>query len=307
MRLEEVADPRPGPGQIVVRVKAAGVNPVESYIRSGTQGRTPHQLPYTPGSDAAGTVEAVGEGVERFREGARVYIGRSLSGTYAERTLCSENQLHLLPERLTFAQGAALGVPYATAYRALMQRASPHAGETVLVHGATGGVGIAAVQLAREAGLTVIGTGGSEEGRREVRRHGAHHVLDHHRQDYLDRIPELTGGRGVDIVLEMLADENLGSDLPLLAKRGRVVVIGSRGKVEITPRDLMGRDASVLGMSMANVGDEELAGIHAAIASGLETGALSPVIDEEIPLVEAPRAHRRVMEPGHRGKIVLVP
>lgn len=307
MRLEEVPDPRPGPGQVLLRVRAAGVNPVETYIRSGSQGRAPKALPYTPGSDAAGTVEAVGAGVEHVRAGDRVYVGRSLTGTYAELALCSAAQVYPLPERVSFAQGAALGVPYATAYRALVQRAGARAGETVLVHGATGGVGLAAVQLARAAGLTVIGTGGSEEGRREALRQGAHHVLDHHAADYLARVPELTGGRGVDVVLEMLADVNLGRDLPLLAKRGRVVVIGSRGTVEVTPRDLMSRDSAVLGMSMVNVDDAELAEIHAAVVAGLEAGELSPVVDEELPLAEAPRAHRRVMEPGHHGKIVLVP
>lgn len=307
MRLEEVADPRPGPGQVLLRVRAAGVNPVETYIRSGTQGRAPKRLPYTPGSDAAGIVEAVGEGVENARPGDRVYVGRSLTGTYAELALCGAGQVYPLPERVSFAQGAALGVPYATAYRGLVQRAGARSGETLLVHGATGGVGLAAVQLARAAGLSVIGTGGTGEGRREVLRQGAHHALDHREEGYLDRVPELTGGRGVDIVLEMLADVNLGRDLPLLAKRGRVVVIGSRGTVEITPRDLMSRDSSVLGMSMVNVDDAELAEIHAAIVAGLEAGELDPVIAEEIPLSEAPRAHRRVMEPGHHGKIVLVP
>lgn len=307
LRIEEVPDPSPGAGQVLVRVRAAGVNPVETYIRSGTQGRKPKSLPYTPGSDLAGTVEAIGEGVTGFRAGDRVYAGRSATGAYAELALCDAAHLYPLPERTSFAQGAALGVPYATAYRGLMQRAGARAGETVLVHGATGGVGLAAVQLARAAGLTVIGTGGTEEGRREVLRQGAHHVLDHHRDGYLEEVGELTKGRGIDIILEMLANVNLGRDLPLLAKRGRVVVIGSRGSVEVTPRDLMGRDSAVLGMSMVNVDDEELASIHAAIVAGLETGALSPVVGEEIPLAEAALAHERVMEPGSHGKIVLIP
>lgn len=307
LRVEEVPDPRPGPGEVLIRVRAAGVNPVETYIRSGTQGRAPKKLPYTPGSDAAGIIEAVGEAVHRFAVGDRVYTGRSITGTYAELSLCEAGQVYPLPERVSYAQGAALGVPYATAYRALVHRAAARAGESVLVHGATGGVGLAAVQLARAMGLTVFGTGGSEQGRREVDRQGAHAVLDHHEEGYLERLSELTTGRGVDIILEMLANVNLGRDLPLLTKRGRVVVIGSRATVEITPRDLMSRDSAILGMSMVNVDDSELASINAAIVAGLESGALNPVVDEEIPLDQAARAHQRVMEPGHHGKIVLIP
>jgi NADPH:quinone reductase len=306
LTLEEVARPEAGPGQVLVRVRAAGVNPVDTYVRSGDYARVPPH-PYTPGSDAAGLVESVGKGVSRVRRGDRVYTARTLSGAYAELVLCDEAQVHPLPERVSFAQGAAVGVPYATAYRALFQRARARAGETVLVHGATGGVGIAAVQLARAAGLVVVGTGGSAEGREEVLRQGAHHVLDHGAPGYLERVAELTGGRGADLVLEMLAHVNLGKDLAVLAPGGRVVVIGSRGPVEINPRDTMSRDAAILGMSLFNASAADLASIHAGLAAGLENGTLEPLVGEEIPLAEAARAHERVMAGGHRGKIVLIP
>jgi NADPH:quinone reductase len=306
LTLEEVARPEAGPGQVLVRVRAAGVNPVDTYVRSGDYARVPPH-PYTPGSDAAGLVESVGEGVSRVRRGDRVYTARTLSGAYAELALCEEAQVHPLPERVSFAQGAAVGVPYATAYRALFQRAGARAGETVLVHGATGGVGIAAVQLARAAGLVVVGTGGSAEGREEVLRQGARHVLDHRAPGYLDRVAELTGGRGADLVLEMLAHVNLGKVLAVLAPGGRVVVIGSRGTVEIDPRDTMSRDAAILGMSLFNASAADLASIHAGLAAGLENGTLEPLVGEEIPLAEAPRAHERVMAGGHRGKVVLIP
>src|SRR2546423_3506162 len=160
MRLEEVTEPQAGAGQVVVRVTAAGVNPVDAYISSGMYPRKP-ELPYTPGSDGAGVVEAVGPEVKRVSVGERVYLAGAISGTYAERALCLEAHVHTLPASLSFAQGAAMGVPYATAYRALFDRAQAQPGETVLVHGASGGVGIAAVQLARAAGLKVIGTGGT--------------------------------------------------------------------------------------------------------------------------------------------------
>src|SRR6266850_7593505 len=154
MQLEDVPNLTPAAGQVVVRVNAIGVNPVDTYIRSGLYPLKP-SLPYTPGADAAGVVESIGEGVTRVTTGQSVYVAGTISGAYAQQALCAQSQVHPLPAHLTFEQGAAVGIPYSTAYRALFQRAGGRAGETVLVHGATGGVGIAAVQLASAAGLTV--------------------------------------------------------------------------------------------------------------------------------------------------------
>lgn len=306
LHLEEAPDPNPGPGQVVVRLSAVGVNPVDTYIRAGLHAVRP-SLPYTPGTDAAGTIEAVGEGVTRFAEGDRVYTGGTISGAYAEKTLCLESQIHPLPAQISYAQGAAVNVPYATAYRALFHRAQARAGEVVLVHGASGGVGSAAVQLARAAGMTIIGTGGTDEGRRLVKEQGADHVLDHHASGYLDQVLDLTGGRGVDVILEMLANVNLGKDLKILARFGRVVVIGSRGSVEIDPRAAMMRDANILGMTLLNVSEDERAKIHAELVTSLTNGSLRPVVGREFPLAEAARAHEAVLEPGAYGKIVLIP
>jgi NADPH2:quinone reductase len=306
MKLEEAPDLTAGPGQVVVSVKAAGVNPVDSYIRTGTYYLKP-PLPYTPGMDAAGTVEAVGEGVESVEVGERVYVAGTLSGAYAEQALCDASQAHRLPERVSFAQGAGVNVPYATAYRALYHRAQGQPGETVLVHGASGGVGIAAVQMARAGGLTVIGTAGTEKGLKLVLEQGAHHVVDHRKEGYEKDIMALTKGRGVDVILEMLANVNLARDLTLLALRGRVVVIGNRGSIEINPRATMQRDLSILGLTLMNATKDELVGIHAALVAGLESGTLNPVVGREMPLADAPLAHRAVMEPGAYGKIVLIP
>src|SRR5437773_1389936 len=166
LKLETVPDPKPAKGQVLVRVHAAGVNPVDTYIRSGSY--TNLSLPYTPGKDAAGIIEAKGDATDQFPLGDRVYTSGSITGTYAELTLCDAADVHPLPKQISFAQGAALGVPYATAYRALFHRAEARAGETVLIHGASGGVGLAAVQFARSAGLTVIGTAGSDGGSKLV-------------------------------------------------------------------------------------------------------------------------------------------
>jgi NADPH2:quinone reductase len=307
MKLETLPDPKPGPSEILVRIRAAGVNPVETYMRSGAYARKP-SLPYIPGSDAAGDVEAVGGEVTSVKAGDRVYINGTISGNlgaYAERAVCSAAQVHPLPDTASYAQGAALGVPYATAYRALFQRANARPAETVLVHGATGGVGLAAVQIARAHGLRVLGTGGSEKGLDAVRREGAAAVFNHTSAGYTDQILQATGGRGVDVVLEMAAHVNLDTDLGLLAPHGRIVVIGNRGRVEIDPRQAMARDAAILGMLLFNSSDTDLASVHAALVAGLANGSLSPVIGREMRLADAPKAHEAVMEAGALGKIVL--
>jgi NADPH2:quinone reductase len=304
LRLEEVPTPRPGPGEVLVRIHAIGVNPVETYIRAGTYARLP-ALPYTPGNDGAGVIEQIGPDVNEFKAGDRVYTAGSLSGTYAEVALCKTEQVHRLPENVSFAEGAAMGTPYATAYRGLLQRADAKPGETVLVHGASGGVGTAAVQLARARGLRVFGTAGSDEGRKLAREQGAHEVFDHRAPDHFEQIMKATGGRGVDVIVELVANMNLGKDLTILAKSGRVAIIGSRGRVEIDPRDTMQRDVDLRGMALPNTPPKEMASIHAALVAGLENGTLRPVIGKEFPLAEAAQAHRAVMEPGALGKIIL--
>ncbi len=306
LKVEDVPDLKAGAGQVVLQVKAIGVNPYDTYMRQGTYAIKP-ALPYTPGSDAAGIVNSVGEGVEGFAPGDHVYVGGTLTGAYAEQALAEAWQVHPLPPNVTFAQGAGINVPYATAFRALFQIARAQAGETVLIHGASGGVGVAGVQLARAAGMKVIGTGGTERGRQLAAVQGAHQVLDHRAPGYLDELLKRTGGRGVDVILEMLANVNLAKDLTVLAPKGRVVVIGNRGNIEINPREIMRRDAAVLGMVLFNASRQELASIHAGLVAGLENGSLRPVVGSELPLAEAAQAHRSVMEPGAFGKIVLVP
>jgi len=305
LKLEDVPELRAGTGQVVIQTKAIGVNPVDAYIRAGIYGEK--TFPFTPGMDAAGVVEAIGSGVQKLRVGDRVYIYGSHSGTYAEKILCEETQAHLLPEALSFAQGAAIGVPYATAWFGLINRGQAKQGETVLIHGASGGVGTAAIQIAKSLGLRIFGTAGTPQGRELVIKEGASDAFDHHAPDYLDQLLKKTDGKGVDLILEMLANVNLGKDLKVLARNGRVVVIGSRGDVQITPRDLMGRNTDIRGMSLLFVSAEELAVIHAALGKGLREGVLKPVVGRELPLAEAAQAHETVMAPGAHGKIVLIP
>jgi NADPH2:quinone reductase len=311
LRVEDVPTPAPESSQLLVRLRAIGVNPVDTYIRSGTYTFKP-PLPYTPGLDGAGEVDRVGAEVTGFKAGDRVYVandntGLPRTGTYAEYALCQPTQLHRLPAQTSFAQGAAIGVPYATAYRALFMRAQARPGETVLVHGASGGVGIAAVQLARAHGMVVIGTAGTDRGMEAVRAQGADIVISHKAPRYAEAILHATDGRGVDVVLEMLANVNLDTDLTLLARFGRVVVVGSRGRIEIDPRATMRRDASILGMTSFNIASSDIASIHAALVAGLRDGTLKPIVGRELPLIEAHAAHVAVLEPGALGKIVLAP
>lgn len=305
LKFEDLPDPTPQAGQVLVKLHAVGVNPVETYIRKGIYG--PRQFPFTPGSDAAGMVETVGTGVTRWKIGDRVYVAGSVSGTYAQLALCNATSVHALPENVSFEQGAAIGVPYATAYRALHFRGQAKPGETMLIHGATGGVGVAAVQICRAAGLTVIGTGGTVNGRAMVLREGAHHVLDHTQAGYTQSVMDLTQGRGVELILEMLANVNLATDLTLLARNGRVVVVGSRGKVEIDAREAMRRDADIRAMTLMNMTEPEAVAVHAALVAGLQNATLRPIIGKQFPLAEAASAHEEVMKSGAFGKILLRP
>lgn len=305
LEIHDVPTPKPGPGQILVRVHASGVNPYDTYMRNGSYAVKP-QLPYTPGSDAAGTVESVGSGVNKVKPGDRVYTAKTLTGAYAEYALADESQIYRLPEKISFSQGAGLWVPYGTAYTALHHHGHARPGETLLIHGASGGVGTAAIQFARAMGMTVLGTAGSQRGLELVKKEGAQQAFDHSRPGHAEEIMKFTGGRGVDVILEMLANVNLATDLTLLAMNGRVVVIGNRGEVTINARELMGRRGTIRAFTLWAATEKEASEIHAAIAAGLENGTLRPIVGKELPLKDAPQAHKDVLASGAYGKIVLV-
>ena len=306
MKFEEVSDLEPNSDQILVKIKAAGINPVDTYIRSGQHSQKP-ELPYTPGKDAAGIVEKVGANVKKFKTGDRVLTADSITGTYAEFCLCEEDQLIELPENVSFEQGAGVFVPFATSYRALFQKAKGKSGETVLVHGASGGVGTAAVQWAKNAGLKVIGTASSEKGRNLVKEQGADFVFDHSNKNYLDEIKKATGGKGVDIILEMLANENLVKDFEVLAQFGRITIIGNRGSIDFNPRLAMGKDATIFGMALFNAPEDEMREIFDLIHKGLKEEFLNPFVGKTFALKDAAKAHHAVIEEKSFGKIVLKP
>ena len=309
MKLQDVPDRHPGPGQVLVDLKASGVNPVDTYIRSGQYASLP-PLPYTPGADGAGVVAGVGNGVLEFKPGDRVYISGTVdgraSGSYAQQTLCTVDQIHLLPEHVSFAEGAGVGIPYVTAWRALFDKGRAMPGEIVLIHGASGAVGVAAAQMASAAGLRVFGTAGTERGRQLAHEQGAHEVFDHTTSGYDKEVMAKTGGRGVDLVIEMLANVNLVKDLELIAKRGRVIIVGNRGALELNPRAIMGKDATIVGFTNWNALPSELATAHAAIVAGMLRSGFKPQVGQGLPLADAARAHEEVLKPGAYGKIVLI-
>jgi NADPH:quinone reductase len=306
MKLEDVSVPEPASGQVLVKVEAAGVNPVDTYLRSGNHAHAP-ALPYTPGKDAAGVIEKVGDAVAGFKPGDRVYTAGAITGTYAEYALCAESHLGSLPDNVTFEQGAGIWTPYATAFRALFQKARASSGEAVLIHGASGGVGVAAVQWAKNAGLKVIGSASSEEGKKLVADEGADLVVDHTDPSHLYEVLASTADKGVDVIVEMLANVNLENDFQALAMFGRIVVVGSRGSLEFTPRLAMTKDATIFGMSLFNTSSEEMKEIHEAIFRGLSEGYLRPPVSKRFSLSDAVTAHHEIIESKAAGKIVLVP
>ncbi len=306
LKIEDVDPLTPQKGQVVVQVKAIGVNPVDTYIRSGSYS-SKVQCPFTPGFDGAGIIKRLSKDVKTFKVGQRVFVAGSLTGTYAEEVRCLKNQVYPLPADLSFEQGASIGIPYLTAYRALMILAYPKAKKTVLIHGASGGVGLACVQLAKKARLRIIATAGTEKGCNLLREQGAHLILNHKKNGYLNEIKNFTKDKGVDIILEMLANVNLGEDLKILALQGRVIVIGSRGPVSINPRDLMVKEASIKGLVVLNTIEKERIKIYKTLIRGLAAQELNPVIGKEFTLKDAPLAHRMILESGAYGKIILIP
>ncbi len=310
LQLDEIDDPVPGPGEIVIDVRAAGVNPADTYMRTGTYAIVP-DLPYTPGGDAGGVVSAVGAGVEALAVGDPVFVSTGLSfdltGCYAEKVKRKADEVLPLPANVTFAQAAAFGVSYTTAHYALFERGRAVPGETVFIHGASGSVGTSAIQLAKRAGLKVVGSGGTEKGLALIKSEGADLAVNHTSDGYLDEVKRFAGGQGPELILEMLANVNLAADMDLAAKFGRIVVIGNRGEITVNPRVAMMKELDIRGVALWNATRDQMRPIMADILAGVADGAIRPVIGREMPLSDAAAAHVAVLEPGAHGKIVLVP
>lgn len=304
LEVNEVAIPTPGSDQIRLKVFAAGVNPVDTYVRNGIYGDT--GFPRVLGFDAAGVIDAVGPGVDQAIIGQRVYTCSALPGSYAEYALVNLDRVYPLPDNTTFAQGAAIGIPYATAYAALHTWSQACSESIVLVHGGSGGVGIATVEIAKAAGSTVIASCGTNAGEGILREHGADLVVRHDQEGYVHAIRNAFPS-GVDIIIEMCAHINLATDLTLLQKGGTVVVVGSRGPVQINPRDIMIRDAKIQGMLLFNATSDERQHIHQKLYTMLLDDVIRPRVAIELTLESVMESHHRVLQSGIGGKIVLIP
>ncbi|MCZ2722697.1 NADPH:quinone reductase [Marinomonas sp. 15G1-11] len=302
LALAEVAAPSINSEQILVAVKAAGVNPVDTYRRSGTNNYTA-TFPHTPGLDGAGEIVEIGQDVTGFTVGQRVYFSRNLTGSAAEFAVCIPTHTFPLADALSYEEGACLGIPYTTAHRALLGRANAKTGEKVLVHGATGAVGIAVVQLAKAMGMEVIASAGTAEGKALLEQQGVNTILDHKADEHLASYQSVE--QGFDVIIEMLANHNLDQDLKALAFGGRVAVVGNRGTVEINPRDLMARDAAVMGVALANIKPSELSLIAKSLYPLLNCGLLKPVIRKVYPLASVAEAHEDVLKAGAQGNLVI--
>ncbi len=310
LQLDEIDDPVAGASEVVIDVRAVGINPADTYMRTGTYAIIP-ELPYIPGGDAAGVVSAVGSGVDRLSVGDGVFVGTAMSmdmtGCYAEKVKRKASEVVPLPKGVSFAEAAAFGVSYTTAHYALFARGAARAGETVFIHGASGSVGTSAVQLAKRAGLTVIGSGGTAKGLELILAEGADLAVDHTKDGYLNEVTKFTDGGGPELILEMLANINLAADMDIAAKFGRIMVIGNRGEITITPRVTMMKELDIRGIALWNATPEQVAPMMEDILAGVVEGALRPIIGREMPLADAASAHVAVLEPGAHGKIVLVP
>ena len=304
-----VPRPKPGPDDVLVRIKAIGVNPVDVLIRTGSFG--PQQFPYIPGADFAGIVEEVGSNVTDLKVGQRVY-GSDLTApdgmkAYAQFIAIKHNLVHPLHDNLTFSQGASIPIPYFTQYRALYHLAQAKPGETVFIHGASGGVGIAAVQIASNLGLTVIGTASTPEGQQLVKKAGAHFIFNHYEEGYLEKAKEAAGERGINVILENVADKNLKKDIGLVQDQGRIIVIGTGATdATINPTDVLLHEIVTKGVSLYKTTDKEVFETREALYAGVKAGWLNPYIWKEFPLEKAADALIHLKSgSGARGKIIL--
>ena len=310
MELEEVAEPEAGPGEMLVRIAAAGVNPLEVAIRTGNHPRAGAMtLPYTCGTDVAGEVEAVGAGVDTFAPGDRVW-GRASTGAYAEKGLVPAGSTGKLPDSMSFTEGAALPIPLLTAWNALVVKGEAAPGDCVLVQGGAGGVGYLAVQLARAMGCRVFATVSSKEKADFCLAAGAEAAINYREEDVPERVMELTCDRGVDVVVENVGCDNLPSDLKLNAVNGRIVIVGTgTGKgpdVTIPLPAAMGRDARILALSSGNL-NPLVPGILRRLEPLLRSGDIKPHIGREFPMEQANESHEVLLSGMFLGKINLIP
>ena len=315
LRLEEVDTPTPGPGEVLIRAEAIGVNFADVQKRQGLPMGGRARLPGAPGGDVAGTVAALGEGVTTARIGDRVVAG-IWDSAYADYVIAPAEQLFFIPAGINAAQATALPSPGQTAYHALQSGGRLQPGDTVLIDAAAGGVGHLAVQIAKAMGAgTVIATAGSQAKLDFVKSLGADHAFDYTRDDWTDKVLDVTGGRGVDVLLETVGNDILTKSIGVVAAFGRLVFYGAAGAVPgstipaVNVLSLIEMKA-VTGFSlfaiMSKRPDVYAAG-QADLIDMVASGRVKPIIHAELPLADAAKAHELMEARAQLGKVVLVP
>jgi putative PIG3 family NAD(P)H quinone oxidoreductase len=306
----QVPDPRPGPGEVLVQVAAAGVNRADLMQRQGFYPPPAGALPY-PGLECSGTISELGEGVSGWRAGDQV-CALLAGGGYAERVVVPAGQLLPVPATTSVTEAAALPETTCTVYSNVFLGARLSSGETLLIHGGGSGIGTTAIQLARQAGAIVAVTAGSAEKLDACRKLGADITINYREEDFVESIREATGGRGADVILDIIGAAYLDRNIDALAPDGRIANIGMQqgARAELDLGKLMSKRGSVTSTTLRARPAKQKASIVAAVRDHVwplvEAGTVRPVIDREIPMPEAPEAHRIMAASSNTGKILLL-
>jgi NADPH:quinone reductase len=308
MQLQDIPQPKPGPGEAVVRVHAAGVNYADIYFRNGS-GRVPIPFPYTLGIEGAGTVEAVGEGVSDVKVGDRVAYATRDIGSYAEYHRMKAMALVPLPKEFSFEDGAAAILQGLTAHYLLHEFYPIQRGSTVLVHAAAGGMGLLLVQWLKRMGALAIGTVSTEEKAKIARAAGADHVILYSRDDFAEEAKKLTNGRGVDYVIDGVGKTTFTKNLDALRIRGWATIFGmASGPADpMSPNALAGKSITISGGALFNytATREELLRRANDLFKGLREGWLNLRVEHRFPLAQAAQAHRLLEGRHTTGKLIL--
>jgi NADPH:quinone reductase len=311
LRLVEVDEPTPGSGEVVIEVEAAALNFFDILLCRGEYQERP-ELPFTPGGEVSGTVSGVGEGAG-MQVGQRVIATPPLPrGGYAERVAVPASSVFPIPESIPFEKAAALPITYQTAHVALHHRAQLEAGETVLVHAGAGGVGSAAIQLARAAGARVIATAGGAKKIEVCEKLGAEVSVDYREENFIEIVKEVTEGRGADVVFDPVGGDTFDGSRRCVAFEGRILVIGfAGGRIAEAPTNhVLVKNYSVVGVHWglyARVMPELVRRTHDELVSLYEGGKLDPLIFETMPFERLPDALKLLGSRGTYGKIIIRP